>query len=142
MLYFRNMASFETVYTGDLRTENLHIKSGQKIITDAPVDNQGKGEAFSPTDLCALSLANCMITTMGIYAANMGYHIEGTKAFTTKHMANDPRRIVRIEIDLQIALKESENEHAKEGLIRIVKSCPVARSLHPEIHQDVKVTFI
>ena len=135
------MAGFETIYTGELRTQNTHLQSGNSIITDAPTDNQGKGEAFSPTDLCALSLANCIITTMGIYAQNHGYHIEGTKAFTTKHMANDPRRISRIEIALTIYLKESDDEHAKEGLLRIVKSCPVARSLHPDIHQDVTVHF-
>jgi uncharacterized OsmC-like protein len=135
------MAGFETIYTGELRTQNTHLQSGNSIITDAPTDNQGKGEAFSPTDLCALSLANCIITTMGIYAQNHGYHIEGTKALTTKHMANDPRRISKIEIALTIHLKESDNEHAKEGLLRIVKSCPVARSLHPDIHQDVTVDF-
>ena len=86
------MIGFETLYLGDLRTQNTHLQSGNSIITDAPTDNQGKGEAFSPTDLCALSLANCIITTMGIYAQNHGYHIEGTQAHTTKHMASDPRR--------------------------------------------------
>ncbi len=136
------MAGFETLYVGGLRTENTHLQSGTKIITDAPTDNQGKGEAFSPTDLCALSLANCIITTMGIYAQNQGYHIEGTQAHTVKHMASDPRRIARIEIKLRIKLLEINDEHAKEGLLRIVKTCPVARSLHPDIDQDVEVEFI
>lgn len=136
------MAGFETLYVGGLRTENTHLQSGTKIITDAPTDNQGKGEAFSPTDLCALSLANCIITTMGIYAQNHGYHIEGTHAHTVKHMASDPRRIARIEIKLSIKLQEISDEHAKEGLLRIVKTCPVARSLHPDIDQDVTVEFI
>jgi uncharacterized OsmC-like protein len=136
------MNGFETVYVGELRTQNTHLQSGNSIITDAPSDNQGKGEAFSPTDLCALSLANCIITTMGIYAQNHGYHIEGTKAHTIKHMGTDPRRIVRIEIHLQIQLQEKHDEHAKVGLLRIVKTCPVARSLHPDIKQDVQVEFI
>lgn len=135
------MAGFETTYVGDLRTENKHIHSGTTIITDAPIDNQGKGQAFSPTDLCALSLANCIITTQGIYAKNQGYHMEGTHAHTVKHMANDPRRITRIEIKLTIKLKEMDDQHAKEGLMRIVKTCPVARSLHPDIEQDVTVAF-
>ncbi|MBM3920510.1 MAG: OsmC family protein [Sphingomonadales bacterium] len=136
------MSGFETIYLGDLRTQNVHLQSGNSIITDAPTDNQGKGEAFSPTDLCALSLANCIITTMGIYAKNQSYHIEGTKAHTVKHMENDPRRIARIEIHIQIHLLEKSGEHAKEGLLRIVKTCPVARSLHPDIIQDVTVEFI
>lgn len=135
------MAGFETLYVGDLRTENTHLQSGTKIITDAPTDNQGKGQAFSPTDLCALSLANCIITTQGIYAKNNGLHMEGTHAHTIKHMANDPRRIVRIEMQLTIKLKEIDDEHAKEALSRIVKTCPVARSLHPDILQDITVTF-
>ncbi|MEY4003569.1 MAG: hypothetical protein RIT07_1611 [Bacteroidota bacterium] len=136
------MNGFETVYVGDLRTQNTHLQSGNSIITDAPSDNQGKGEAFSPTDLCALSLANCIITTMGIYAQNHGYHIEGTKAHTLKHMVNDPRRIARIEIKIQVSLLENKDEHAKVGLLRIVKTCPVARSLHPDIIQDVTVEFV
>jgi len=135
------MAGFETLYVGELRTENTHMQSGTKIITDAPTDNQGKGEAFSPTDLCSLSLTNCIITTMGIYAKAQGYHIEGTHANTIKHMASDPRRIVKIEIKLTINLKEIGDEHAQEGLKRIVKTCPVARSLHPDIEQDVSVNF-
>ncbi|MBL7813157.1 MAG: OsmC family protein [Bacteroidetes bacterium] len=136
------MAGFETIYLGELRTENTHLQSGTKIITDAPTDNQGRGEAFSPTDLCALSLANCIITTMGIYAQNQGYHMEGTTARTIKHMASDPRRIARIEIHMEIKLQEKEDEHAREGLLRIVKTCPVARSLHPDIEQDVQVAFV
>jgi putative redox protein len=136
------MLGFDTIYQGGLRTENIHLQSGNSIITDAPTDNQGKGQAFSPTDLCALSLTNCIITTMGIYAQNHGYNIDGTKAHTVKHMASDPRRIVRIEIHLTIKLAQIGDEHAKEGLLRIVKSCPVAKSLHPDIQQQVEVAFI
>lgn len=142
-LYFlRPMAGFKTIYTGGLRTENTHLQSGNTIITDAPTDNQGRGEAFSPTDLCALSLANCIITTMGIYAQNHGLNIDGTTAHTIKHMASDPRRIIRIEVDLQIKLEQKDDSHAREALLRIVKTCPVARSLHPDIEQDVTVSFI
>jgi uncharacterized OsmC-like protein len=136
------MTGFSTLYTGQLRTENTHLQSGTKILTDAPTDNQGQGEAFSPTDLCALSLTNCIVTTMGIYAQNHGYHIEGTEAHTVKHMGSDPRRIARIEVDIKIKLAETHDEHAREGLLRIVKTCPVARSLHPDIIQDVRVEFI
>jgi uncharacterized OsmC-like protein len=135
------MAGFKTLYVGGLRTENIHLHSGTKIITDAPLDNQGKAETFSPTDLCALSLANCIITTMGIYANTQGYNIDGTRAHTIKHMASDPRRIERIEIKMVVKLREFDDEHAREGLLRIVKTCPVARSLHPDINQDVHVAF-
>lgn len=136
------MAGFQTIYVGELRTENTHLQSGTKIITDAPTDNQGKGEAFSPTDLCALSLANCIITTMGIYAMNHGLHIDNTRALTTKVMASDPRRISAIEMELEVALREKDDMHAREALLRIVKTCPVARSLHPDIAQNVRVEFI
>lgn len=135
------MSGFETKYLGELRTENTHLHSGNVIITDAPTDNQGKGQAFSPTDLCALSLTNCIITTMGIYCQNHGYHLDGAKARTFKHMANDPRRIVRIEVLMEIDLREKDDEHAREGVSRIVKACPVSRSLHPDIIQDVTLTF-
>ena len=136
------MARFETTYLGELRTENKHAQSGTIIHTDAPTDNQGKGESFSPTDLCALSLTVCIITTMGIYSQNNGFHLDGAVAKTFKHMANDPRRIVRIEILMELKLREMDNMHAREGLLRIVKTCPVARSLHPDIDQDVKVEFV
>ena len=136
------MAGFETVYVGELRTENTHLQSRTKIITDAPSDNQGKGQAFSPTDLCALSLANCIITTMGIYALNHGLHMEQTRALTTKVMASDPRRIAKIEMEMEIHLREKDDMHAREALLRIVKTCPVARSLHPDIEQNVQVKFI
>lgn len=136
------MAGFETKYLGELRTENTHVQSGTIIHTDAPTDNQGKGMAFSPTDLCALSLTNCIITTMGIYCNNHGYHLDGAKASTFKHMANDPRRIVRIEVKMEIDLREKDDEHAREGVRRIVKACPVSRSLHPDIDQDVELSFV
>lgn len=136
------MNTATTTYLGQLRTENTHTRSGQVIITDAPVDNQGRGEAFSPTDLCALSLANCILTTMGIYAQNHGLNIDGSTADTTKHMANDPRRIVKIEIHLKIKLNETDNGHAKEALEKIISTCPVARSLHPDIEKAVTLEYV
>ena len=132
----------QIIYKGSLRTEATHLQSETVIETDAPTDNQGKGEAFSPTDLCALSLTNCILTTMGIYCNNHGYHLDAAKAHTIKHMANDPRRIVRIEINMQLQLREANDDHAREGVLRIVKACPVSRSLHPDIEQDVKVEFV
>ena len=132
---------FETKYLGELRTENTHTQSGTIIHTNAPTDNQGKGAAFSPTDLCALSLTDCIITTMGIYCNNHGYNLISASARTFKHMANDPRRIARIEIIMELDLKEKDDEHAKEGVLRVVKTCPVARSLHPDVLQDVAVFF-
>jgi putative redox protein len=136
------MAGFETKYLGELRTENTHLQSGTIIHTDAPTDNQGKGQAFSPTDLCALSLTVCIITTMGIYCDNHGYHMDGVQAKTIKHMASDPRRIAKIEIKMDINLREKDDAHAREGVLRIVRSCPVSRSLHPDVDQDVHVEFV
>src|SRR5690554_6586699 len=90
----------KVIYLGNLRTENEHLKSGNKYITDAPIDNQGKGEAFSPTDTVATGLANCMITVMGIKARDLNVNMEGTTAAVTKTMASNPRRISKIEIRL------------------------------------------
>ncbi|KXK40226.1 MAG: OsmC family protein [Bacteroidetes bacterium OLB9] len=88
------------LYLGDLRTECTHLRSGQTIITDAPVDNNGKGEAFSPTDLAATALGTCMVTIMGIAARNHGLNIDGTKVEITKHMAADPRRIAAVDVHI------------------------------------------
>src|SRR5271163_547191 len=95
------MATIETTYIGDLRTEATHLQSGTKIITDAPTDNQGKGEAFSPTDLLAEALASCVLTTMGITANTHGINIDGTTAEVTKIMAANPRRVAEVVVDLK-----------------------------------------
>ena len=87
------MATIDSTYLGDLRTEATHLQSGTKIITDAPTDNQGKGEAFSPTDLLAESLASCMLTTMAILGGKQGINIDGTTCEVTKIMAANPRRV-------------------------------------------------
>jgi putative redox protein len=136
------MAAFHTTYLGNLRCENLHTQSGTQILTDAPTDNQGMGSAFSPTDLCALSLTTCIVTTMGIYAQNQGFVLLDAEAQTFKHMANDPRRIARIEIHLTVTLAADATDRIEEGIRRVVHLCPVARSLHPDIHQDVHLTVL
>jgi putative redox protein len=118
-------------YLGDLRTEATHTQSQEKIITDAPVDNKGKGEAFSPTDLLATSLGNCMLTIMGIAAREREINIEGTSCAITKIMAADPRRVS--EIHAEIAFTGSYNDKEKAILEHAAKTCPVFYSLHPDI---------
>ena len=125
------------IYLGDLRAESTHIQSGEKILTDAPVDNHGKGEAFSPTDLMTTSLANCMITIMGIAANNHNINITGTRADVTKHMGADPRRVSQIDISITMP-QQSYNEKEKKILERAGLTCPVSYSLHPDLVQNIK----
>ncbi|HRI01953.1 MAG TPA: OsmC family protein [Saprospiraceae bacterium] len=128
------------VYLGDLRTEATHHKSGQKIMTDAPTDNQGRGEAFSPTDLTSTSLACCMITIMGIAARTHQINIDGTKADVLKIMADQPRRIARIEIDIYFP-KQNYTQKEKTVLERSAKTCPVAKSLHPDCEELIRFHY-
>lgn len=123
-------------YLGDLRTEAVHLQSGTKIITDPPLDNQGRGEAFSPTDLCATSLASCMITIMGISARNHELDITGAHATVNKIMAADPRRIARIEININMP-KNGFSEVQKKLLEAAARNCPVAFSLAAGIEQVI-----
>jgi uncharacterized OsmC-like protein len=102
------MATIHTSYLGDLRTEAEHLQSGNKLITDAPLDNNGKGEAFSPTDLLAASLGSCMLTIMGIAARTHNMSIEGTIASITKIMAAEPRRVSEIHIEVKFPLTFSD----------------------------------
>lgn len=132
------MATSHTTYLGELRTENEHIRSGVKIITDAPVDNQGKGEAFSPTDLVATALADCMITIMGIKAREKGLDLTGTILETTKIMSSEPRRIGEIIIEITFP-KNNFSDKDKAIFAAITKSCPVALSLHPEVKQTINL---
>jgi uncharacterized OsmC-like protein len=123
-------------YLGDLRTKAIHLKSGEAIITDAPTDNQGKGEAFSPTDLVATALGNCMLTVMGIKARDMNVDIKGATISITKIMGTEPRRIV--EIIATFALKKHQlNEKEKAILENTARTCPVFYSLHPEIKKTI-----
>jgi putative redox protein len=125
------MATIQTTYLGGLRTEAIHLQSGTKIITDAPTDNQGKGEAFSPTDLLSESLAGCVLTTMGIAANTHGINIDGTTAEVTKIMAPNPRRVAEIIIDLKFPGEYTDKE--KSILEHAALTCPVAVSLHPDV---------
>jgi len=124
-------------YLGNLRTEAEHLQSKSKMITDAPVDNHGKGEAFSPTDAVATALATCMLTIMGIKANDHNIQMEGTTAEVKKIMTDKPRRISRIEV--QIELKGSIDEKNKKILENAALTCPVYHSLHPDI--DKHITF-
>lgn len=134
------MAASKITYTGDLRTSSVHLKSGMEIITDAPVDNQGKGEAFSPTDLLATSLGNCMLTIVGIAARNHGFSIDGTTAEITKVMGENPRRVTEIHVNLQFPANNF-SEKDKAIIERSAKTCPVAYSLHPDIVQEITFSY-
>jgi putative redox protein len=133
------MITSKITYLGDLRTRCEHIRSGQTFITDAPVDNNGKGEAFSPTDLTATSLGTCMVTIMGISANNHGLSIEGTELEVTKIMSSAPRKIAEIAIKLTMPANNF-TEKDKKLLEAAARTCPVALSLHPDIKQSI--TFI
>lgn len=123
----------EVLYLGDLRTQATHLQSGQTILTDAPIDNQGKGEAFSPTDLCATSLASCILTIMGIKARDQQIDMAGTRAIVLKTMVADPdRRIGRIDIDIYLPEKNWTMED-RSILTQAAASCPVCRSLSPAL---------
>lgn len=126
-------------YLGGLRTESEHLQSGSKMITDAPVDNHGKGEAFSPTDTVANALATCMLTVMGIKAESMEINMDGASAEVTKTMAADPRRISRIEVKIKFPHSYSEKE--TKILENTGRTCPVLESLHPDIVKDISFTY-
>jgi uncharacterized OsmC-like protein len=133
------MATIHNTYTGELRTTANHLPSGNTIITDAPVDNNGRGEAFSPTDLVCAALGSCMMTIMGIVANRNDIRIEGMKIETTKIMSADPRRIAEIVLNIKMpAVDYSAKEKAM--LENAARTCPVALSLHPDVKQTV--TFI
>jgi uncharacterized OsmC-like protein len=134
------MPTSKVLYTTNLRTEATHILSGNTIITDAPPDNKGRGEAFSPTDLVATSLACCMLTIMGIAANEKDFSIDGTRANVTKVMYSDPRRIGEIHIDLEFP-KNDYSEREKKIIENAAHTCPVARSLHPELVQQITFNF-
>lgn len=130
------METIKIQYTGSLRTEAVHLKSQQKIITDAPLDNNGKGEAFSPSDLMSASLGSCMLTIMGMVCERNDINIEGTGLRITKIMAAAPRRVAEIILefdmpDVNYSVKE------KKLLEEAARTCPVSKSLHPDLKQTV-----
>jgi len=135
------MHTAKTKYLGNLRTHNTHVRSGQEIITDAPVDNKGRGEAFSPTDLVATALCDCMLTIMGIAAAERGFSIDGATGEVTKIMSTSgTRSIAEIQINLDFSmcnLCDSEQKIIKA----IPRLCPVSLSLHPDIKQVLEFKF-
>ncbi len=122
----------QVVYKGDLRCECTHLQSGSVIETDAPSDNKGKGERFSPTDTVCVALATCIITTMGIRAIDMQIDLTETKIDVTKHMLSEPRRIGKIEITLHLP-NTGISEKDKNTLQLIGDNCPVMKSLHPNV---------
>ncbi|MFA5011814.1 MAG: OsmC family protein [Ignavibacteria bacterium] len=127
-------------YLGNLRTEMTHVKSGQVVVTDAPFDNNGKGEAFSPTDLMSSSLCACMITIMGIAAQNHGFSIDGATAEITKIMSSEPRKVAGIHIEIKFPANNYSDKE-KKIIEHITKTCPVALSLHESVSQEVKLTY-
>jgi len=129
----------KVVYKGDLRTESTHLQSGETIITDAPIDNQGKGKAFSPTDLVATALASCMLTIMGIVAKRDGIMIEGTTAEVEKIMVSNPRRIG--EIRLKIIFPHPILDKDQVKLERAAHTCPVSGSLHNDLNEIVEFIY-
>ena len=129
------MPTSKVTYLGDLRTSSIHLQSGSEIISDAPTDNNGKGEAFSPTDTVANGLASCMFTVMGIKAQDLGVDFSGSTAEVTKIMAAEPRRISEIHINFNMNL--AADEKTKTILERTAMTCPVFYSLHPDIKKEI-----
>ncbi len=134
------METIRTSYLGDLRTEAVHVQSGNKLITDAPTDNKGKGEYFSPTDLVATALTSCIFTIMGIAARENNFSIEGATAKTTKIMRNDPRRIQEVQVEFDFS--ELDLGEKEQNILRkLVKASPVPRSVSEELVQNVRLKF-
>lgn len=133
------MKTAKIKYLGNLRTEATHNHSGKVIITDAPIDNNGKGEAFSPTDLMSTSLGCCMLTIMGIVAERNAIDLGVTSIEITKIMGTNPRRVVEIVVEIALAKKFEGKE--KELLENAALTCPVAKSLHPDLKQTVSFIY-
>ncbi len=127
----------QIVYTGNLRTIATHLSSGSEIETDAPIDNHGNGERFSPTDLVATALGNCMLTVMGIKARDMHLNLEGTTIDITKIMIADPRRIGEIKVHFTFPDALITDEKQRKILERTAMTCPVLESLHPALLKTV-----
>jgi uncharacterized OsmC-like protein len=132
------MPTSKVTYLGELRTSSIHLQSGSEIISDAPLDNNGKGEAFSPTDTVANGLASCMFTVMGIKARDLEVDFSGSTAEVTKIMGTEPRRITEIHVTFNMNLVADEK--TKTILERTARTCPVFYSLHPDIKK--KIAFV
>ena len=134
------MGTARIEYQGNLRTKSTHLKSGQSIYTDAPIDNNGKGDAFSPTDLVASALCSCMTTVMGICAEKNNFELPESTAYVTKIMESHPRRISKIIIEINFD-KNDLSDQQTEKLVAVAKGCPVAQSLNSDLIQEVKFNF-
>jgi len=134
------MITSNVIYKGALRTASIHLRSGNEIITDAPVDNNGKGEAFSPTDTVATALASCMLTIMGVKANMNEINIEGASADVTKTMGVNPRRITKIEV--VFTLPFAFDNATKTILERAALTCPVYYSVHPDIEKEITFNWL
>ena len=133
------MNNIKISYKGRLRTVVTHTLTGEIIETDAPIDNNGKGEKFSPTDLFASSLGSCMLTIMGITAQSHGFSIDGSSINLEKIMGKNPRRVAEIHLDINI--KGVLTEKQRQMLVKAAKHCPVSKSIHPEIKENVSFHF-
>tara|TARA_B100001250_G_C19799080_1_gene790108 strand:- start:98 stop:502 length:405 start_codon:yes stop_codon:yes gene_type:complete len=134
------MSKANIIYKNNLRTEAEHIASAQKIITDAPIDNNGKGEAFSPTDLVATALGSCMITIMAIVAEKNGIDISGTNASVKKEMSSNPRRISEIIVDINMGKNIDKKD--RKRLEKAALACPVHKSLHPDMAKKIQFHYL
>ncbi|MFK7787522.1 MAG: OsmC family protein [Crocinitomicaceae bacterium] len=134
------MATARIEYLGGLRTKCTHIKSGTEILTDAPVDNHGKGEAFSPTDLVATAYISCMMTIVGIYCNKNNVEMIGGTGEVTKSMVSGPRRIEQLEIELDFSMNDW-SEDVQAGVVAAAEACPVAKSVSEGMIVNTKYTF-
>lgn len=126
------------VYKGQFRCDCTHLQSGTVIETDAPTDNRGKGERFSPTDTLCVALATCIVTTMALKATDMQIELEGTTIAVTKHMQSEPRRIAKIDVILEIPGVTAISDKDRLILQRVGDNCPVAKSLHPDLQINIE----
>ena len=133
------MNGIKISYQGKLRTIVTHTLTGEIIETDAPIDNNGKGEKFSPTDLFASSLGSCMLTIMGITSQSHGFSIDGSSVNLEKIMGKNPRRVAEIHLDINI--KGILTEKQRQILMKAAKHCPVSKSIHPEIKENISFHF-
>lgn len=134
------MTTIKTIYLGELRTENEHLQSGNKVISDAPTDNRGKGEFFSPTDLLATALGSCIMTIMGIKARDNNIDIEGTQVDVTKIMASDPRRVAEVIVEFTFP-KKDYSEEDRQLIESVAGVSPVPLSLHPDLKQTIRFNW-
>ncbi|PQJ12419.1 osmotically inducible protein OsmC [Flavipsychrobacter stenotrophus] len=131
----------KVTYTGDLRTTCTHLRSGSTIETDAPVDNHGKGERFSPTDLLATALASCMVTTMGIACLTHNINIDGMECDVEKIMVANPRKVGEVKIDMRFPQSKPFTDKEKKILETAAINCPIMESLHPDCKKTLNITW-